>query len=248
MPRKPRQFETGNIYHIINKGVDGRKIFLNNQDYSRFTLGLEFFNSNKQINLWDFVGRSAVGGLNPPTADSLTKRLETQRKNADKPIVELMAFTLMPNHYHLIIREIVLRGISLFMQKIGGYTTYFNQQYNRKGSLFESSYKYVEVKNETQLFVVFNYVHTNPIELIEPMWKNQQVKNFDKAKEFLINYKWSSCRDYVGISSFPNAINKQFFLEFFGNEKNCKKEIEDWIKFKADNYKQKGQFNSKDFE
>ena len=58
----------------------------------------------------------------------------------------------------------------------------------------------------------------------------------------------SSYRDYIGIPTFANAINKKFFLEFFGNEKNCKKEVEDWIKFKADNYTQKNLFNPKDFE
>lgn len=91
----------------------------------------------------------------------------------------------MPNHYHLILREIISGGISLFMQKIGGYTGYFNQQYNRNGTLFDSRYKYIEIKDDAQLFAAFNYVHTNPVELVEPMWKEQKVKDFDKAKSFL---------------------------------------------------------------
>lgn len=247
MPRKPRQFDIGNIYHIIGRGVDGRKTFLNNQDCSRFILGLEFFNSENGINLWNLVRRDDVEdaerGLTP-----LRERLENQRKNAGKPIVELMAFTLMPNHYHLIIREIITKGISRYMQKIGGYTGYFNKQYNRRGSLFESTYKCVEIKSDAQLFVIFNYVHTNPVELIEPLWKNQQVKNFNKVIDFLKNYKQSSYRDYIGIPSFPNVINKEFFLKIFGKEKKCKKEVEDWIRFKSDNYIRRNQFNPKDFE
>ena len=227
MPRKPRQFEIGNIYHIINRGVDGREIFLNNQDYTRFVLGLEFFNNDKDVKILDIIA-----GLNP----------------AKNPIVELLAFTLMPNHYHLIMREIIHKGISLFMQKIGGYTNYFNKQYSRNGSLFESSYRYIKAENDTKLFVDFNYVHTNPVELVEPLWKNRQVENFDKAKEFLENYKWSSYRDYLGIPTFPNVINKNFFLEFFNGEENCKKAVEDWIKFKADNYKERELFNPKDYE
>lgn len=71
------------------------------------------------------------------------------------------------------------------MQKIGGYTGYFNQQYNRNGTLFDSRYKYIEIKDDAQLFAAFNYVHTNPVELVEPMWKEQKVKDFDKAKSFL---------------------------------------------------------------
>lgn len=131
---------------------------------------------------------------------------------------------------------------------MGGYTNYFNKQYDRRGGLFESVYKSIEIKDDAQLFTVFNYVHTNSVELIEPLWKKQKVKNFDKARDFLENYKWSSYRDYIGISSFPDAINKKFFLEFFGSEENCKKEVENWIKFKADNNIQKNQFNPKDFE
>ena len=249
MAHKPRQFDIGNIYHIIGRGVDGRKVFLSNQDYSRFILSLEFFNNANSVNLWSLITRAVVG-LNPTTAEiSIKERLENQRENKGDSIVELMAFALMPNHYHLIMREIIDRGISCYMQKIGGYTNYFNKQYNRRGSLFESTYKCIEIKNDAQLFAVFNYVHTNPVELIEPLWKKQQVKNFDKARNFLENkYKWSSYRDCIGILTFPNVIDKKFFLEFFGGEENCKKEVEDWIKFKADNYVQKNLFNPKDFE
>ncbi len=250
MSRKPRQFEIGNIYHIINRGIDGRKIFIKPQDYSRFILSLEFFNSTNLIDIWTLVGHglvTAIGGSNPPIA-GMAKRIEEQRKKKSESIIELMAFALMPNHYHLIVREIVVGGVSSYMQKIGGYTGYFNKQYDRKGSLFGSSYKYVEIKTEAQLFVVFNYVHTNPVELVESMWKKQQVKNFDKAKNFLENYKWSSYKDYIGMPTFSNTTDREFFLDLFDREKGCKKEVEDWIKFKADNYIQKDQFNPKDFE
>ncbi len=240
MPRKPRQFEIGNIYHVINRGVDGRKIFTKNQDYSRFILSLEFFNTKKEINIWDLV----KGGSDP----TLIEKLKKEREKPYEPIVELLAFVLMPNHYHLLIREITHGGISLFMQKIGGYSLYFNEQYDRSGSLFQSRYKCVEIKTDAQLFAAFNYVHTNPVELIEPMWKKQQVKYFNKANDFLKNYENSSYRDYIGIPTFPNTTSREFFLEIFNREKGCRKEIEDWIKFKANNYTQKGQFNQKDFE
>jgi len=69
MPRKPRQFEIGNIYHIIKRGVDGREIFLKPQDNSRFILGLEFFNSKNEINLWNLIRgddvEDAERGLTP---------------------------------------------------------------------------------------------------------------------------------------------------------------------------------------
>lgn len=159
-----------------------------------------------------------------------------------------MAFALMPNHYHLIVREIIPKGISLFMQKIGGYTSYFNKQNNREGSLFQSSYKCIEIKSDAQLFTVFTYVHTNPVELIEPMWKNQQVKDLNKAKQFLKNYEYSSYRDYINKPTFPNVTTREFFTQLFGQEKSCKKAVEDWIKFKAENYIQSNKFSLRIFE
>ena len=137
MSSKPRQFEIGRIYHIIKRGVDGRKIFLKSQDYSRFILGLEFFNNENPIDLWNLIRgdglNTAEGGRT-----SLREKIENQRKNKGKLIVGFMAFALMPSHFHLIVREIIDKGISYFMQKMGGYTGYFNKQYNRRGNLFES--------------------------------------------------------------------------------------------------------------
>ena len=248
MPNKPRQFEIGNIYHIIKRGVDGREIFLKDQDCSRFILGLEFFNNEKHIDLWSLVKGDSLNIAEGPQR-SLREKLEKQRKMAGKPIVELITFTLMPNHFHLIIREIINKGISYYMQKIGGFSKYFNSQYHRRGTLFESTYKCIEIKNDAHLFAAFNYVHTNAVELIEPLWKKQQVKNPDKAISFLKNeHKWSGYRDCIGIPTFPNVIKRDFLLDFFGGEENCKKEVEDWIRFKANNYIQKKLFNPKDFE
>ena len=146
---------------------------------------------------------------------SIRERLENQWNKESKPIVQLMVFALMPNHFHLIIREISPGGISSFMKKMGGYTGYFNKQYDRKGSLFESVYKCIEIKSDAQLSIVFNYVHTNPIELIDLLWRIQQVRDFTKTKEFLESYKWSSYRDYINIATSSKTTNRDFFQKFF---------------------------------
>jgi len=233
MPRQPRQFEIGGIYHIVNRGVEKRKIFLKDQDYSRFILGLEFFNTTDSIDLWDLL---AQGGTVPPW-HSLGKWLEEHRKKRNDPIIELMAFVLMPNHYHLIAREIMKGGISLFMRKMGGYSTYFNKQYDRVGSLFQSRYRAVPVKEEAQLNAVFVYVHTNPVELKEPSWKDLKVKNFNEAIDWLERYRWSSYHDYVGKATFPTVIQQTFFLNFYKGQKGCRRAVQEWIKFKAENAK-----------
>jgi len=230
MPRQLRKFEVGDIFHIVSRGVEKRNIFMKPQDYSRFILGLEFFNrQNINNNLWELIAKAG-------TVPAL-ERILNEREKKSKPLIELMAFALMPNHYHLVAREIIKDGISLFMRKMGGYSTYFNKQYKRVGPLFQSRYKAVPVINDIQLSNVFVYVHTNPIELIEPQWKDFKVRNSKKAIRWLASYKQSSYLDYMEGHNYSNVIQKKFFLEFYGGKNNCQKTVEDWIKFKAQNTK-----------
>jgi len=227
MPKKPRQFEIGGVYHVINRGVERRRIFMKRQDYSRFIFGLEFFNKKQSNNLWELVSEAGPGPA--------SERIEKERKRKRGSIVELMAFTLMPNHYHLVVREIRKGGISLFMNKLGGYTTYFNKQYNRVGPLFQSRYKAIPIQTEIQLGNTFTYVHTNPVEIKEPSWKDLKVENKRNAINWLETYKWSSYHDYVGNPVFPEVIRRKFFLDLYGGESGCRKVVEDWIGFKAEN-------------
>src|SRR3990167_5792065 len=114
MPRQPRKIEIGGIYHIVKRGVEKRDIFLKPQDYSRFILGLEFCNSTNSVDLWSLVGTV-------PT--KLKDRLDERRQKKENFIVDVLAFALMPNHIHLVLREIIEGGISLYMRKLGGYST-----------------------------------------------------------------------------------------------------------------------------
>ncbi len=235
MPRKPKNFQIGGVYHVIKRGIDGRKTFVTEQDFSRFILSLEFFNTEKETDLWSlfFYKKKSIGGNDPPmdTLRDVLRKERAEKKEEDK-IVEVLGFCLMSNHYHLILREIKEGGISLFMCKLGGYSSYFNDQHKRSGSLFQR-YKLVPVETNDQLVVLFHYVHTNPIEIWEPGWKDFQVKDHKEAIEKLYNYKHSSLLDYVGEINYPTVTDRDFFLRLFGGTEKCKEEIENWIKYKA---------------
>src|SRR3989338_3794202 len=235
MPRQPRQFEIDGIYHVIKRGVEQRDIFLKPQDYHRFILGLEFCNTHTATNLWPLVGSD-------PT--QLGGRLAEERAKKRTPLVELLAFTLMPNHIHLILQETLQGGISKFMQKLGGYSTYFNKQYKRVGTLFQSHFKDVRIHDDIQLHNVFVYVHTNPVELWESGWKKFSVRNTDNAIQKLEQYWASSYSDYIGKENFPFVTTKDFFLKFFGDEQKCRQAVEDWIRLKGG----QANFDAKMFE
>jgi len=142
----------------------------------------------------------------------------------------------MPNHLHLLVRQLVEGGITKFMKKLnGGYGGYFNRKYERKGYVFQNRFVAVHIKDEDQLKVVFVYIHTNPISLIEPKWKEIGIKNPNKVIEFLENeYRWSSYFDYLGKKNFPSVTERDFILKIMGGEKGCKEFVENWIRYKGE--------------
>ena len=150
-------------------------------------------------------------------------------------LVEVLAFCIMPNHLHLLLRQIKDKGIIKFMIKLNtGYGGYFNRKYGRKGPLLLRRFTAVLIKTEDQLKTVFVYIHTNPISLIEPKWKEIGIKNPEKAIEFLENeYRWSSYPDYIGKKNFPSVTDREFVLKVMGGEEGCKEFVRAWIKYKG---------------
>src|SRR3989338_2523427 len=233
MASPPRDFEINGIYHVYNRGYDKRDIFLDDKDYLRFIESLYWFNNKELIVIGDLKNdeRRLPGG-------STLKKLEARSVKQRKPIVAILALVLMRNHFHLILREINDGGISLFMKKLGnGYTGYFNEKYNRSGmgGIFQGRYRSVKIKTNEQLIVIFSYVHTNPEELVESDWKELIVKNKNNALNFLERYRWSSYCYYIGNSNFPLVTERDFYLNLFGGESSCRRIVEEWINFKAEN-------------
>lgn len=196
------KFQNNYLYHIYNRGTEKRDIFLNKIDYFQFIHYLyEFNNINSLLNLSRDI--KIDGG-----STSLSRKREL--------LVDIIAFCLMPNHFHLVLRQLKDNGISKFMQKLGtGYTMYFNTKNNRTGALFQGRFKAVSVDRDNYFLYLINYIHLNPIELIEPEWKEKKILNGEKAKDFLENYRWSSYLDCIGIKNFPSVINKTIIMEYF---------------------------------
>ena len=206
------QFVNDCLYHIYNRGTEKREIFLNKIDYFRFIHDLYEFNDTKAtLNLARKIVRGSTLNNNP------------SNKKSKNLLVKIIAFCLMPNHFHLILRQLRERGIAKFMQKIGtGYTMYFNQKNQRTGSLFQGKFKAILVDKDNYFLPLANYIHLNPIELIEPHWKEEGIKNWKKVNEFLENYRWSSYSDYIGIKNFPSVINQEFLRGYFKGKENYK--------------------------
>lgn len=223
MPIKRPQLVTGEIYHIVLRGVGDSLIFKDIDDYYRGIFSLYEFDTAQPVEIRKQRERRKTLKARGGHSSADTRDL----------LVEIWAFWFMPNHIHLLVRQLKEGGITQFMRKFGtGYATYFNKKYNRKGHLFQNRFQAVHIKNNEQLKTVFVYIHTNGISLIEPKWKEIGIKNPKKVIKFLENYKWSSYPDYIGRKNFPSVTQRDFLLKVMGGKRGCKNFVEGWIKYK----------------
>lgn len=213
------------FFHILNRGVEEREIFYSEKDYFRFAHNLYDFNSTQYAVPYPRRCKARGGGQDGGHAMSTTV-------NNNEKLVELLCWCLIPNHSHNLVQAKINWGASIFSKKIfGGYTKYINEEYNRKGVLFQGRSKIIPVKRDAYFIYLPFYIMANPIALIEPRWKNKGIKNFKKVIKFLENYRWSSFPDLVGKENFPFIINKKLFYEIFQtNEKRFKKDFIEWLK------------------
>ena len=220
---------SGEIYHVYNRGVDKRDIFIDSEDHLRFIHDLyEFNDKNPTINLALY--------LNPKNKLKEVGLPKIKRGPRER-LVNILAYCLMPNHFHLMIQQKEENGITEFMRKIGtGYTNYFNKKYERNGVLFQGKFKSVHLEKDAHLLYLPIYIHFNPLDYGFKEWREGKIKNNKKALEFLDNYRWSSHMDYIGKKNFPSVIEKDFLLNNLGSEEKYKKEIIEWIKSFKDIY------------
>ncbi|MBI2610789.1 transposase [Candidatus Kaiserbacteria bacterium] len=190
MNRAP--FGSGEWYHCFARGIDKRRTFVDRSDYNRF-LGLLYLCNNTST-----IHRS---NLRSPTLFNLLSM------NRGKPLVGIGAFCLMPNHFHLLLKEITDGGISAFMQKLGtSYAMYFNMRRNRAGNLFTKPFRSRHISDDRYLQQVLQYIHCNPAELFEPGWKDGRVKDLYILQKKLLIYPYSSFGAFTDTSNVLGKI------------------------------------------
>ncbi|HDH51138.1 MAG TPA: hypothetical protein ENG95_00565 [Nitrospirae bacterium] len=214
--RKP-QFVNDYVYHLFNRGVEKRKIFMDDDDYFRFIQNLYEFNDENPVTNFGYF-------FNPRSMNvefRATRALKKERPPR-KRLVEILVFTLMPNHFHLLIRQKARDGIVRFMQKLGtGYTMYFNQKYKRVGGLFQGRFKGVLIISQEHFEYLPHYIHLNPLELI---YRGSTSIDWRGKIKSLEDYRWSSFPDYIGKANFPSVTHREYLLDMFAGEKQYKKD------------------------
>jgi putative transposase len=164
------------FYHVLNRGVDKRDIFLNEKDYLRFVHNLFDFNDQKKADTNRYVSKK------PSIIDLRGPRDRGPRET----LVDIHAFCLMPNHYHLLLSPKEEKNIPKFMMKLNvGYVKYFNEKYKRTGTLFEGRYKSIIIKKDSHFLYLPYYIHFNPLDLKFPQWRENKIEDYQKAIDLI---------------------------------------------------------------
>jgi REP element-mobilizing transposase RayT len=206
-------------YHVYNRGVDRRRIFLNENDYQRFMALLYLCNGTKPVDFREIAreGRTFAGIF---------------ERDMGERIVAIGAWCLMPNHFHLLCKETEENGIVTFMQRLStAYAMYFNIRHERSGSLFESNFKTSHIDSDEYLRYLFAYLYLNPISLIEEEkgWKKKGIDNLKRATTFLSGYDYSSMPKSLRYDPQSNILSASEFPTYFESIAEMERDVFSWL-------------------
>jgi len=182
MPARNRtkQYIENSYYHIYNRGVEKRSIFLDKQDYSVFLSYLKTYLMPKDGKA--LIQRFAEPDISPQEKDKILKLLRLNNFHND---ITLLAYCLMPNHFHFFIKQKNALSIDKFMQSLGTrYTMYFNRKHKRVGFLYQDTYKAVLLENEYQFIYLSKYIHKQAVIHKGPTLQGRTLRDWEQPSSY----------------------------------------------------------------
>lgn len=193
------KFAENSYYHICNRSNDESTIFSDERDYARFLFfllyhqaSLVFYNLGRYVSYFEKHQSFNV-------EDEVVSRIVAQRK------VALGQFTIMPNHFHLVVQERTKTGdgIPSYLQRIEtGYAKSFNAKYKKRGHVFQGRFRAVPIETDEQFLYLSAYIHRNPRAL--QGWKNKEIA-----------YPWSSYQDFTKRNRWGELLKPGIILDQF---------------------------------
>ena len=192
-------------YHIYNRGVEKRDIFIDEQDCKLFLFYLKIYLSPKA----DILQVKTSGlRINRYLLHNLSQELS------------LLSFSLMPNHIHLLVKQYTRDGIIKLMRRLStSYVMYFNKKYQRVGALFQNRYKATLVRTDHYLLHLSRYIHLNPMHVVKspinflnfssyPYYLREKKSSWIKPDEILSYFKTTQAKDLGNLISYENFIKE----------------------------------------
>lgn len=183
MPAKYRNksFLPNSYYHIYNKGIDGRDIFCDDADYQKFLSIMESYLVNEKVDTRFKEDKPSIRAYK-----------DQMRLNEE---VAISAYCLLSNHFHLLVHQSTINGITKFMRRVNtGYVMYFNKRYGRSGPLFENVYRGVKIEDH-QLLALTKFIHLNPVTRVVKRFGPVETVTGTRPED----YTYSSYGHYIGI-------------------------------------------------
>ena len=196
------KFDTDEYYHVYNRGNHRRTIFHDAIDYQFFKIGLFRHNTTGKIRTFG---------------------------SQDDRLVSVISYNLLPNHFHLMLRQEVENGISLFMYRLQrAYSLFSNRKRARTGTLYECPFKAKHVSTEAYFNHLPRYIHLNIGDLTPYDWRNGSVSNWKDLLKIMSDYPWSSHIDYMRQSQDLPILNLDLITELFPNPDTYEDFIRSW--------------------
>ncbi len=208
MPSRTTPLITGEIYHVLNRSVASIPIFEKKREYARFLLSLKYYRYT------DIPGSlSHFLRIKKEQREAIMHQLSQKSKLR----VSIICFCIMPNHFHLLLKQEEEGGISEFVRLIANsYSKYFNIKHQRSGPVFENRFRAVRVETEAQFLHLSRYIHLNP-------YSGFLVKTIKE----LLDYRYSSLREYLGLKQRDCICQKNLILSHFSSVKKYQKFLQD---------------------
>jgi len=195
------------VYHVFNRGIESRTIFTDQREYVRFLNTVEYYHyASTPLSYSKFLLQ---------TIQNRNKILENLLST--KMHITLLAYCLLPNHFHFLIRQNIDNGISTFVSNISdSYTRFFNIKHDREGPLFQGTFKAVFIEDEDQLIHVSRYIHINPV-----ISSKTSIQN-------LSSYQWSSYPAYIQHID-ENRVDTSIILSQFSSKQSYESFVLDQV-------------------
>jgi len=194
MPERKVPLENDCYYHVVTKSLQNVKLFKQYEDYFRFIDSLDYYNHEDPPIKYSLFLESDL-----KTQDLVRYQLKEQKRRFD-----LIAYSLLPNHLHLLLKQNLNKGISKAMQQVkNSYAHFFNIKYKREGPLFRGRFKAVLIETEEQFLHVSRYIHIN-------IYSSGIAKTIPK----LLKYEFSSLPEYISKVKQEICQKKDVFESF----------------------------------
>ncbi|MFH1093517.1 MAG: transposase [Candidatus Omnitrophota bacterium] len=207
-----RIFYNDKIYHVFSKSIFKFKIFRVNDEFERMKSLIWFYKREKPVVRYSHF-------LELKNKDRFYK----ENVSDNNELVEIIAYCIMPTHIHIVLKQVIDKGISTFLSNVfNSYTRYFNFKIKRKGPLWESRFKGVSVDTDEQLLHLTRYVHLNPV----------TAKLINHPED----WKYSSYKEFIGVKSTEKPIcsfsgcmdiNPSVYKKFVNSQIDYQRELAD---------------------